>query len=163
MHIVNCWSDDIWCPTESRDVSESQLALLLASCSVLFELWLVACHSVKDLRELFRSTGLRWCVSLIMACSPSHYGFFHLAKGWNNVAHTDHSISVCVCVCAPVCTYMMTKIPIDVWSSSPFLFPLRSFPPSRSDRLHSPPSCFIAVGPHTPAICGYALEVLFAL
>lgn len=147
MNIVNCWSDGIWSPTESRDVSKSQLPLLLASCFVLFELWLVMCHSLKDLRELLRSTGLRCCFSSSCCTHPSSMDSFNLSKEWNNTRDPHRymsslTVSQFFCVLTPL-----------------------SFPPSCTTSpfpFYCSLSCFIAVRPHTPAICGYALEVLFA-
>lgn len=92
MHVVDCWSDGIWCPTESRDVSKSQLALPLASCSVLFELWLVACHIQTDPRELSRSTGLH--VPLITIWSPSLYWILLPLKAGAKV-YTQIKTTVC--------------------------------------------------------------------
>lgn len=74
------WSGGIWCQIESRDVWRSQLAPYppLASCSVLFELWLVTCHVLKGPAgalppSLPVTTGLH--MLLIGVCSSSLRAF----------------------------------------------------------------------------------------
>lgn len=69
-------------------------------------------------------------------------------------------VRVCVCVCAQctcVCSYELQ----DPCRHMSLSVSLLSFPPSCFLSIHHP-SCFTAVWPHTLAICGYALEVLFA-
>lgn len=130
---VNCWSDGIWCPTEHRDVLKSQLARPLASCSVLFQLWLVACHIQKDLRELLRSTGLQWCFSSWYAHPPSTDSFISLKAGTPLYMQMKTS----------VCAYVKLNIPIDMY----YYTHCFQYPCSISIRCSL--SCFVEVGPHT--------------
>lgn len=101
---VSCWSDGIWCPTEHRDVLKSQLARPLASCSVLFQLSLVACHIQKDLRELLRSTGLQWCFSSWYAHPRITDSFISLKAGATLYMQRKTS----------VCAYVKLNIPIYI-------------------------------------------------
>lgn len=90
----------------ARMCQSPQLALLLASCFVLFELGLVTCPSLKDLRELLRSMGLQWCFSSSRyAHHPSMDSFISVKAG--TALYTQiktKSLSVCVpCTCVHLC------------------------------------------------------------
>ena len=128
---------------------KSQLAFLLASCSFLFELWLVTCHCLKDLRELLRSAGLQQCFSSSCYAHPPSKDSFITLQAQNSTVHTDKKDKVCMCVfvyvcvlcvvcivChAPLSAYANLEIPIETWAFLSISSPLLSTVPLH---FHSP-------------------------